>query len=61
VICWMLGWYLIGREVGTMSDLRVFSGCSVGAMLDVRLVLVWIEVGTMFDFLLVLFWMFVGC
>ena len=25
-----------------MSDVRVFSGCLVGAMLDVRLVLVWI-------------------
>jgi hypothetical protein len=42
VLCWMLGWNLFGREVGAMSDVKlVSSGCSIGAMLDVRLVIIW--------------------
>jgi hypothetical protein len=54
VLCWMLGWYLFGREVGTMSDVRLvrfwmFFGCYVG--------FVWIEVGTISDVRLV----FSGC
>jgi hypothetical protein len=56
VLCWMLGWYLFGYEVGTMSDVRlvlfwISVGCYNGTCLD-------IEFGTMSDVRLVRFWIF---
>ena len=40
MLCWMLGWYIYGRQDGTMLDVQlVLSGCSVGDVLDVTLVL----------------------
>ena len=59
MLCWMLGWYLLGREVSIISEV------SVGAFLDARLMTYWMlrwylgcKVGTIWDVRLLLFCMF---